>query len=135
MTSSNPSSPRHVIPILALLTVVLSGVFSVSGKAHATETVLQAPGPLGSLEGIYLQAGDTPTSTVLIIPGSGPTDRNGNNPLGVAAAPYRYLAQGLAKAGISSIRVDKRGMFGSKAAIRDANNVTLADYADDVHAW
>jgi hypothetical protein len=72
---------------------------------------------------------------VLIIPGSGPTDRNGNNPLGVTAAPYRLLAEGLAGRGISSVRIDKRGMFGSKAAIPDANKVTIADYATDAHAW
>jgi alpha-beta hydrolase superfamily lysophospholipase len=72
---------------------------------------------------------------VLIIPGSGPTDRDGNNPLGVTAAPYRMLAEGLAKRGISSVRIDKRGLFGSKAAIPDANHVTIADYATDAHAW
>lgn len=107
----------------------------MSGNADTTEQILQAPGPLGELEGTYLATGDTSSPTVLIIPGSGPTDRDGNNPLGVTAATYRYLAQGLAKAGVSSIRIDKRGMFGSKAAVKDANNVTLADYAGDIHAW
>jgi pimeloyl-ACP methyl ester carboxylesterase len=72
---------------------------------------------------------------VLIVPGSGPTDRDGNNPLGVAASPYRLIAEGLAERGISSVRVDKRGMFGSAGAIADPNAVTLADYAADVHAW
>jgi hypothetical protein len=71
----------------------------------------------------------------LIIPGSGPTDRDGNNPLGVTAAPYRLLAEGLAQRGISSVRIDKRGMFGSKGAIPDANKVTIADYAVDARAW
>jgi uncharacterized protein len=75
------------------------------------------------------------TPVVLIIPGSGPTDRDGNNPLGVAAAPYRLLAEGLAKRGVSSLRTDKRGMFGSKPAIADANKVTIADYAADARAW
>jgi pimeloyl-ACP methyl ester carboxylesterase len=72
---------------------------------------------------------------VVIIPGSGPTDRDGNNPLGVTAAPYRLLAHGLAARGISTVRIDKRGMFGSKAAIVNANQVTIADYAADAHAW
>jgi pimeloyl-ACP methyl ester carboxylesterase len=72
---------------------------------------------------------------VLIIPGSGPTDRDGNNPLGVTAAPYRLLADGLASRGISSVRIDKRGLFGSKAAIADPNKVTIAHYAADAHAW
>ncbi len=72
---------------------------------------------------------------ILIIPGSGPTDRNGNNPAGVAAASYRLLAEGLLERGVSTVRVDKRGMFGSAAAVADANAVTIADYAADVHAW
>jgi pimeloyl-ACP methyl ester carboxylesterase len=72
---------------------------------------------------------------VLIIPGSGPTDRDGNNPLGVTAAPYRLLAEALAAKGVSSARIDKRGMFGSKAAVADANKVTIADYAADTHNW
>jgi pimeloyl-ACP methyl ester carboxylesterase len=71
----------------------------------------------------------------LIIPGSGPTDRDGNNPLGVKAAPYRLLAEALAAKGVSTVRADKRGMFGSKAAIVDANAVSIADYASDAHQW
>ena len=72
---------------------------------------------------------------VVIIPGSGPTDRDGNNPLGVTAAPYRLLAEGLAARGVTTVRIDKRGMFGSKAAIANPNAVTIADYAADAHAW
>jgi pimeloyl-ACP methyl ester carboxylesterase len=72
---------------------------------------------------------------VLIIPGSGPTDRDGNNPLGIQAAPYRLLAEALAARGVSSLRIDKRGMFASGAAIPDANRVTIPDYVDDLRAW
>jgi pimeloyl-ACP methyl ester carboxylesterase len=102
--------------------------------AAPAERPLSAPGPRGELAGTLIDAGkDAPV--VLIIPGSGPTDRDGNNPLGVTAAPYRLLAEGLAERGISSVRIDKRGMFGSKAAIADANKVTIADYAKDAHSW
>jgi pimeloyl-ACP methyl ester carboxylesterase len=72
---------------------------------------------------------------VVIIAGSGPTDRDGNNPLGVKAAPYRMLAEALAAKGVSTLRADKRGLFGSKAAIPDPNSVTIADYAADAHSW
>ena len=102
--------------------------------AAAIEKPLTAPGPQGKLAGTLVDAGkDAPM--VLIIPGSGPTDRDGNSPLGVAAAPYRLLAEEMGKRGISSVRIDKRGMFGSKGAIPDANKVTIADYAADIHAW
>ena len=95
---------------------------------------ITAPGPSGPLAGTLVEAG-AGAPVVLIIPGSGPTDRDGNNPLGVSAAPYRLLAEALAAKGVASVRVDKRGMFASKSAIPDANAVTIADYAADVHAW
>jgi pimeloyl-ACP methyl ester carboxylesterase len=74
-------------------------------------------------------------AAVLIIPGSGPTDRDGNNPLGVKGSIYKLLAEGLAARGITSVRIDKRGMFGSAGAVADANAVSIADYAADVHSW
>lgn len=95
---------------------------------------MTAPGPRGPLAGTFEDAGKE-TPVVLIIPGSGPTDRDGNNPLGVTAAPYRLLAEALAAKGVSSVRIDKRGMFGSKAAIADPNKVTIGDYATDTHSW
>jgi pimeloyl-ACP methyl ester carboxylesterase len=74
-------------------------------------------------------------AVILIIPGSGPTNRDGNNPLGVKASTYKLLAEDLAARGITSVRIDKRGMFGSAGAVADANAVTIADYAADVHSW
>src|SRR6476660_9152363 len=99
--------------------------------AAAASTQLTAPGPVGPLAGTYVDAGKN-APVMLIIPGSGPTDRDGNNPLGITAAQYRLLAEALASKGISSVRIDKRGMFGSKAAVPDANAVTVGDYAIDV---
>jgi pimeloyl-ACP methyl ester carboxylesterase len=87
----------------------------------------------GELHGTLLSAGEK-RPVVLIVPGSGPTDRDGNNPLGVNADSYRLLAEALAAQGISSVRVDKRGMFASRAA-GDANAVTVAAYAEDYRAW
>jgi pimeloyl-ACP methyl ester carboxylesterase len=102
--------------------------------AAAVAAVMTAPGPKGRLEGTFLNAGNK-APVVLIIPGSGPTDRDGNNPLGVKAAPYKMLAEALARDGVSTVRIDKRGMFGSKAAVEDPNAVTIGDYASDVHRW
>lgn len=95
---------------------------------------MTAPGPSGTLAGTLLDAGPK-TPVVLIIPGSGPTDRDGNNPLGVTAAPYRLLAEALAAKGVSTVRIDKRGMFGSKEAISDPNKVTIGDYSSDTRNW
>lgn len=106
---------------------ILAGLAAMSAP-------ITAPGPQGDLAGTFVDAGKG-APVVLIIPGSGPTDRDGNNPLGVTAAPYRLLAEALAEKQVSTVRIDKRGMFGSKAAVADANAVTLSDYASDTHAW
>ncbi|MEO7814815.1 MAG: alpha/beta fold hydrolase [Sphingomicrobium sp.] len=100
----------------------------------ASERPLTAPGPLAPLSGTLIDAGRK-AAVIVIIPGSGPTDRDGNNPLGVTASNLRLLAEGLAGRGISTVRIDKRGMFGSKAAIANGNDVTIAAYAADAHAW
>jgi hypothetical protein len=102
--------------------------------AAVTAIPIAASGPQGALAGTWIDSGKK-APVVLIIPGSGPTDRDGNNPLGVTGAPYRLLAEALASNDVSSVRIDKRGMFGSKAAVPDANKVTITDYADDVHNW
>jgi len=99
------------------------------------ESPIEAPGPSGPLKGTLLTASGGHGPVILIIPGSGPTDRDGNNPAGVLAAPYRLLAEGLAAQGVTSVRIDKRGMFGSAAATADANAVTIPDYVTDVQTW
>ena len=71
----------------------------------------------GALRGtLLLPAGCGPFSTVLILPGSGPTDRDGNNAMGVGANTYRLLAEGLAAKNVASLRYDKGGIAASAAA-------------------
>jgi len=114
------------------------GLLATAQVAMSADSVLEAPGPRGSLKGTLLAPADAAGSgapVVLMIPGSGPTDRDGNNPLGVKAAPYRLLAEALGQRGVSTVRIDKRGMFGSAGAIPDANQVVISDYAEDVHSW
>jgi pimeloyl-ACP methyl ester carboxylesterase len=72
---------------------------------------------------------------VLIVAGSGPTDRDGNSPLGVSAATYRLLAEGLAARGVPTLRTDKRGVGSSRAALVREDDSTVQLGADDVRAW
>ena len=106
----------------------------IAAAAAVAAVPLTAPGPQGPLAGTFENAGQG-SPIVLMIPGSGPTDRDGNSPLGLTAGSLRLLAEALAADGVSSVRVDKRGMFGSKAAVADPNKVTIGDYAADVHSW
>jgi len=68
---------------------------------------------------------------VLIIAGSGPTDRDGNSPkMDLATNAYKYLAWGLAKEGIASLRYDKR-MIGESVTSNKESDLRFEDYVDD----
>lgn len=116
----------YVIPFL------LSGV-AFSGVAMAQP--VQIPGPQGPLEAEMI-AVENADHAVIIIPGSGPTDRDGNAPsMGMASNTYKLLAEELAANGVASLRIDKRGFYGSAAAISNPNDVTIAAYTDDARQW
>jgi pimeloyl-ACP methyl ester carboxylesterase len=70
---------------------------------------------------------------VVIIAGSGPTDRNGNSMMGIRPNSYAQLAWRLAERGIASLRYDKRGMPGTKGVV-DMPHLTLDDFAADARA-
>ncbi len=120
--------------LATLAAVTAAGAATAHPVPAAPPMEVEALGPAGPLKGTFIAPADG-QPVVLIIPGSGPTDRDGNNPLGVRAAPYRLLAEGLADRGIGSLRIDKRGMFGSAAAAADPNAVTIGDYAADIGQW
>ncbi|MBR1091651.1 alpha/beta fold hydrolase [Bradyrhizobium manausense] len=71
---------------------------------------------------------------VLLIGGSGPTDRNGNQgPTG--PAELRQLAEQLADRGIASLRYDKRGAGRSAAPGLQEKDLALKSFVDDAIAW
>jgi pimeloyl-ACP methyl ester carboxylesterase len=103
-------------------------------------TVLQRPITLdtgtGELFGsLLLPKSDTPVPVVLIISGSGPTDRDGNNPDGGRNDSLKRLAWVLAKHNIASVRYDKRGVAASLAATPDERNLSVEAYVSDAEAW
>ncbi|WP_341303085.1 alpha/beta fold hydrolase [Pseudomonas sp. TMP25] len=77
----------------------------------------------------------TPMPVVLLIAGSGPTDRDGNNPEGGQNDSLKRLAQSLAKQGIASLRYDKRGVAASRAATPDERDLSVDRYVSDAVAW
>ncbi|WP_238813997.1 alpha/beta hydrolase [Herbaspirillum rubrisubalbicans] len=112
--------------------VFLVGLSMNSDDLRAQE--VNAEGPRGKLVATMLLPAQDGGAMVLILPGSGPTDRDGNGPGGLRASTYRLLAQELLARDIASVRIDKRGMFGSTLA-GDPEDVRMGDYVDDVAAW
>src|SRR5712692_11388767 len=88
----------------------------------------------------------SPVPVVLIISGSGPTDRDGNSPM--LKGPnnsLKLLAEGLAAQGIASVRYDKRGIGETGKAMQLAaekakimlreEDLSFETYIDDAVAW
>ncbi|PIF32874.1 hypothetical protein CLU81_3436 [Flavobacterium sp. 9] len=70
----------------------------------------------------------------LIIAGSGPTDRDGNNPM-MKNNSLKMLAEALAKNGIASLRYDKRGIGESKASAISESSLVFENYTEDAKSW
>ena len=68
----------------------------------------------------------------IIIAGSGPTDRDGNNAMGVKASSYKMLAHALDSNNIAIFRFDKRGIGKSMDAGFKESDLVFDDYIKDV---
>ena len=80
--------------------------------------------------------GDGPWPVVLILAGSGPTDRDGNTPIIPGKNnSLRQLAEGLALQGVASLRTDKRGVAGSSSAALSEKNLRFNHFIDDAVQW
>ena len=85
--------------------------------AFAATEAIELKTATGSLHGTLIIPEAKKPPVALIIAGSGPTDRDGNNPLlGGPNDSLKMVAEGLAAKGIASLRYDKRGIGASKAA-------------------
>jgi pimeloyl-ACP methyl ester carboxylesterase len=72
---------------------------------------------------------------VLIIAGSGPTDRDGNQGEALKTDCYRLLAEELQKNGIASFRFDKRGIGQSRGMMNDEGSLTFQTFVNDTKSW
>ncbi len=126
--------------IFTLLCMLFSAVVSHALAATAADTVkVSSPVTLetgtGKLYGTLLMpAGKKNIPLVIIIAGSGPTDRDGNN------GPYKnnslkMLARELGDNGMATLRYDKRGIAASKEAGKAEKDLRFEDYIADAAAW
>jgi len=110
------------------------GAFPGIGGAAELDENLETP--TGTIYGTLTlpAAGRVKPPVVLVIAGSGPTDRNGNAST-LVLNMYAKLATALAERGIATVRYDKRGIAASQAAGPDETSLRFDTYVADAAAW
>ncbi|MEQ9403053.1 MAG: alpha/beta fold hydrolase [Cyclobacteriaceae bacterium] len=114
-----------IIFIIALL---------VSGTCHA-QNFTEEEVSIGELKGT-LSIPPTKTKTaILMISGSGPTDRDGNSAMGLNSNSLKMVAHDLTLEGYPVLRFDKRGIAASKKAVTDPAVLRFPELIEDAQAW
>src|SRR5262249_694645 len=110
--------PRRVIRWLSrpMGVILCAAVLLLSLKAWGMDQRARLETPTGTLHGtLDLPNGTAPCPAVVIIAGSGPTDRDGNQ-AAMKNDSLKMLGQALAAKGVAALRYDKRGVAESAAA-------------------
>jgi len=125
---------KHILLFAALLSLTI--VNAQSTKQHTfKETNVTLKINIDQLYGTLTVPDEVKKCPVaLIIAGSGPTDRNGNNPM-MKNSSLKMLAEALAKNGIASLRYDKRGIGESKASAVTETSLVFENYTEDAKSW
>lgn len=124
---------------LLLTCLILIGSTSISKAQSYQEEQATLSVENGNLGGIImLPEGKKKKKfpVVMIIQGSGPTDKDGNSAaLGGKNNSLKMLAEALAEQGIASLRFDKRGMGLSQSAGKQEQNLIFEDFITDAISW
>jgi pimeloyl-ACP methyl ester carboxylesterase len=102
------------------------------GYFEMDQTLQTSTGELSGTLTVPILKGTFPVA--LIIAGSGPTDRNGNNAQ-MKNNSLQMLAHELAAQGIASLRYDKRGIGKSASAMISEEQMRFENYVEDAKAW
>jgi alpha-beta hydrolase superfamily lysophospholipase len=102
------------------------------GYFEMDQTLQTSTGELSGTLTVPIMKGTFPVA--LIIAGSGPTDRNGNNAQ-MKNNSLQLLAHELAAQGIASLRYDKRGIGKSASAMISEEQLRFENYVEDAKAW
>ena len=111
-------------------------ILMLAGGAEAQPEVVELKTDTGTLAGVLdVPPTPGPWPVVLIHAGSGPTDKDGNNPLGAKTNAQKMLGHALAERGIACLRIDKRGIGGSRGAMGKPEELRTETYVADAAAW
>ena len=123
-------SGRSMFTLLFFVILLMASQQVLAGEAMTVTT--DGDTLCGTLE---LPADSASCPVALIIAGSGPTDRDGNNTLAGTNNSLKYLAEDLASHGIASLRFDKRGIGESTGAVTAEEDLRFETYIDDAVLW
>lgn len=113
----------------------LIGCMVATAAMGQTEEIVVLKTNTGDIEGtLTMPESKLPVAVALIIAGSGPTDRDGNNPM-MKNNSLKMLAEALAKKGIATLRYDKRGIAKSRAAGLTEADLRFDHYITDAKEW
>lgn len=109
----------------------------MSSLLSAVEHAIELETPTGLVRGtLTLPPGGSKVPVVLIIAGSGPTDRDGNTPLAHGRNDsLKLLAAALGDIGVASVRYDKRGIAASSGSAQAESDLRFEDYVQDAASW
>jgi pimeloyl-ACP methyl ester carboxylesterase len=126
--SAQDGSLKRAVCLVRFATLGFSIFLSQAGAQTMTGESWSA----GGLHGTLMQPANPAARgpAVLIIAGSGPTDRDGNGP-GLSTDTYKFLAEGFAAQGIRSLRYDKRGIGESRAMVTREEDARFTHFVDD----
>ena len=83
------------------------------------------------IHGTLMESDELNSILTIIIAGSGPTDRDGNN-ISIKSDYLKMLAEGLHENGVSTFRYDKRGVGKSISDIKSENEIKFSYFVNDV---
>lgn len=126
---------KNVTSFIVAFFVSYIAMANFKGDTTYTEVGVKLQTATGDIHGTLTVPNATSKVPVaLIIAGSGPTDRNGNNPM-MKNESLRLLAYGLAHNQIATLRFDKRGIAESKEAAKAEADVRFEDFINDAKQW
>lgn len=126
---------NSIFKITIQILIILLGTSVFLGQyAHAQDQPFRLIVSGGILEGSLRQATEFDSTLIILVAGSGPTDRNGNQPQG-GAATLRMLADSLEKHGVSTFRYDKRNIGKSAFSDLQEENLRFDTIVQDLVRW
>ena len=100
--------------------------------AEAKSEELKIECEWGAISATLAQPDEGSDTVVIIIAGSGPTDRDGNSlSAGLRGYSYAMLSDEVVKRGLAVLRYDKRAIGQSQIPVEQVPNLVLDDFVDD----